>query len=94
MTRRIPLRYPAFAKANGVDPHTNVTVACDVGNETFFDTLTSIYMDSDPLHLVDVWWTDYSVRAHYSIPPAFSFTRVWRPPPSPPYNEGPATSSS
>ena len=53
-------RYSVFAKANGIDPRTNATVECDVGNETFFDSLTSIYMDSDPLHLVDVWWTDYS----------------------------------
>ena len=52
-------RYPAFARANGVDPATNKTIPCDFGNQTFMDTLMTLYMDAAPLHLVDIWWTDY-----------------------------------
>ena len=52
-------RYPAFARATGVDPGTNATVLCDMGNQTFVDTLARLYMDAEPLHLVDVWWSDF-----------------------------------
>lgn len=52
-------RYPAFARAVGVDPATNVTIPCDFGNATFIDALYGIYFDQAPLHLVDIWWTDY-----------------------------------
>ena len=50
-------RYVAFALALGVDPATNVTIKCDMGNQTFADTLARLYIDAEPLHSVDVWWT-------------------------------------
>ena len=52
-------RYATIAAAMGVNPATNATVACDFGNATYADTLFSVYFDALPLHLVDVWWTDY-----------------------------------
>jgi alpha-glucosidase (family GH31 glycosyl hydrolase) len=52
-------RYPAFARAVGVDPSLNATIPCDFGNATFIDALYGIYFDQTPLHLVDIWWTDY-----------------------------------
>lgn len=52
-------RYAVFARMNGVDPATNATIQCDFGNQTFVDSLYKVYMDSSPLHLVDIWWTDY-----------------------------------
>lgn len=51
-------RYAQFAAAVGVDPATNVTIPCDFGNATWYNALTSIYMDAAPLHLVDIWWTE------------------------------------
>ncbi len=42
-----------------MDPATNATVPCDFGNQTFIDALYKVYMDAAPLHLVDIWWTDY-----------------------------------
>jgi alpha-glucosidase (family GH31 glycosyl hydrolase) len=53
-------RYAAFALALGVDPATNETIKCDMGNQTFADTLAHLYIDAEPLHSVDVWWTDYA----------------------------------
>ena len=52
-------RYPAIASAMGVDPITRQTIPCDFGNQTFTESIFSIYLDADPLHAVDVWWTDY-----------------------------------
>jgi hypothetical protein len=52
-------RYAAFARAVGIDPSTNLTIPCDFGNATFIDALYGIYFDQTPLHLVDMWWTDY-----------------------------------
>ena len=53
-------RYKQFAEAMGVEPASNATISCDFGNKTFYDSLTSIYYDAEPLHNVDIWWTDYS----------------------------------
>jgi alpha-glucosidase (family GH31 glycosyl hydrolase) len=53
-------RYADFARALGVDPATNATIKCDMGNQTFADTLARLYMDAEPLAGVDVWWTDYA----------------------------------
>ena len=50
-------RYAEFAVRNGVDPASNKTIACDFGNQTFIDALYNVYMDTDPLKLVDIWWT-------------------------------------
>jgi len=52
-------RYAAIAQAMGIDPASNKTVGCDFGNKTFTDALFSVYYDASPLHLVDMWWTDY-----------------------------------
>lgn len=49
-------RYAQFAAAVGADASKNVTIPCDFGSAPFFNALTSIYMDADPLHFVDIWW--------------------------------------
>ena len=53
-------RYQQFAEAMGMDGSSNATIKCDFGNKTFFDALTAIYYDAQPLSNVDVWWTDYT----------------------------------
>ena len=52
-------RYPAIARAMGVDPATNATIPCDFGNSTYIDALLGLYMDASPLDEVDIWWSDY-----------------------------------
>eukprot|EP01079_Euglenida_sp_SAG-EU17-18_P008234 gene8234-1470_t len=53
-------RYKQFAITVGTNASTNQTVPCDFGNSSFFDTLMSVYWDAEPLHNVDMWWTDYN----------------------------------
>lgn len=52
-------RYPAMARALGIDPSTNETVPCDFGNPLFAQQLYQIYLNASPLAGVDWWWTDY-----------------------------------
>jgi alpha-glucosidase (family GH31 glycosyl hydrolase) len=52
-------RYPVIAERMGVDPATNATIPCNFGNKTFTDAVFSIYYDAEPLHLIDIFWTDY-----------------------------------
>ena len=45
----------------GIDPASNATVQCDFGNATFFDALTRVYLDAEPLgSAMDVVWSDYN----------------------------------
>jgi alpha-glucosidase (family GH31 glycosyl hydrolase) len=52
-------RYAEAAEMMGIDPSTNATVPCDMGNLSFVNTLYSVYYDAEPLSGVSYWWTDY-----------------------------------
>ena len=52
-------RYAEFATAIGVNASSNVSIACDLGNATYWNALATLYLDADPLSGVDAWWTDF-----------------------------------
>lgn len=53
------LRYAAMASANGIDPASNVTVAFDIANQTYADTLHKLVLEPLMAEGVDFWWTDW-----------------------------------
>ena len=52
-------RYAAVAEMVGVDPASNVTVACQFSNISYVDALWKVYLNAQPLAQVDVPWADW-----------------------------------
>lgn len=52
-------QYAAMARANGVDPSTNKTVAFDVTSPRYMQTLHEIVLGPIARDGVDFWWTDW-----------------------------------
>lgn len=62
--------YPAFATSMGIDPSTNATVPCDMGNATFARSLYELILSREDLRGSDWWWTDYFGCASVSLAPS------------------------
>lgn len=62
--------YPTFASRMGIDPSTNETVPCDMGNATFARALYELILSREELRGSDWWWTDYFGCAAVSLAPA------------------------
>lgn len=52
-------RYPEFARAVGVDPASNTTVAFHIDNKTYADALSNIILEPLAEEGIDFWWTDW-----------------------------------
>ena len=51
--------YPVFATRMGINPKTNVTIACDMTNTTFVQNLYDLILSRETLVIADWWWTDF-----------------------------------
>lgn len=52
-------RYIPFAASIGADSSKNMTIECDISNQTYARALFDIYLSAMPLINVDSYWTDY-----------------------------------